>query len=188
MIRVWRGYELDSIANEFPAVSAKYGLRYPPQPTAGEFLDIALEISKISQAAYAALVVGTDAIPAMEVAAALSELFSVRAKNIAEHGRFVSLPGESKNELYPWVSASETINLSSVALRACLTTFRFLTVASRLQISRSNESYLVIAIGPRQGELAESSYRLMALIGTWSDVDLQLQQDKTLRLRARSRK
>jgi hypothetical protein len=187
MIRVWRGYELESIVDQFPSVAAKYGLRHPPPATAGEFLNIALEISKITQTAYSAFVLGIDALPPIEAASALSELFSARAQNIAHYGKFISLPVDDNaaNDLYPWVDTTVPMTMSATSLRACLAVYKFVTAAHRLQITSNQEAYIVTPLGGRQRELSEAARNLIALVATWSDLELQFRGDDTLRLKSR---
>lgn len=185
-IRFWRGYELGFIADQFPAVAAKYGLRRSAEPLAGQFLDLALEISKISQGAYAATIVGTDPISAIEASAALSELFLVRAKNLAEHGQFVALPADTKPQLYPWVVAIPEMIISETALRASLAAFRFAVRAKNLRVVEQNGVYLAISEpAPQTKLLSESAQRLLGLVGLWSDFDLVILDDGTLRIATR---
>ncbi|WP_315779427.1 MULTISPECIES: restriction endonuclease [unclassified Bradyrhizobium] len=185
LIRVWRGYELDVIASQFPAIAAKYGLRQAPQPTAGEFVDIGLEISKITQAAYASAVVGTDSLPAVEAASALSELFSTRAEHLAQHGRFMPLLQDHVNELYPWLHTSHAININNTALRACVAVFRFVAAARSLRVEIDGDFYLVKAEGARLIRLTEASHRLLTLVAVWADIEIDLRDDQCLKVRSR---
>ncbi|MER9233820.1 restriction endonuclease [Mesorhizobium sp. M0622] len=183
-IRVWRGYELHVLANRFPAIAAKYGLRPSPDSTVAEFLDLALEISKISQAAYAAVTLGTDATPAIEASSALSELFSVRARDMAEYGRFIPLPLMQQLEIYPWVRCGQAIDANDVAIRASLSTFRLITGALSLQLERQG-GWLVAIPDAVRIKIGSAGNRLMSVVAIWSDLELVIQVDQSLRISKR---
>lgn len=184
-IRFWRGYELDFIAGQYPAVASKYGLRLPPEPLVGEFLDAALEIAKISQAAYAAAVLGTDALPAIEASSALSELFSLRATQIGKFGRFVDLDQEQQCQLYPWVDTANPLRANSTAVRACLSVFRFVLGANRVRIERVQDSLLIVPMSFRAHTVTATSRRLLAIVAVWSNVEVELRDTPDLVLRFR---
>ena len=183
-IRVWRGYELEGIATQFASVAAKYGLRAPPTPLVTEFLDLALEISKISQATYATVAVAGDAEPAVEASSALSELFSSRAKDLAEHGQFLPMPSSYPLQLYSWVECQAALVGNEIALRAAISTYRFITGSSGIRLSGQDGCYNAVAKNARIA-INESALRLIATVGRWADLELTLTPEMALVIRLR---
>lgn len=178
-IRTWRGYELEELASRYPAVSAKYGLRPPPQATVGEFVDLALVISKISQAAYLSLEFGSDPSSAVEAAAALSELFSFRCENMAEHGMFIPINDDSAPETYEW-HINEAPNLRiNLSTRALLAYFKFTTGAKQVKTSEAGGRVEAVAIEPRL-KLQNSSVSVIAKMGIWGDLEILMTPPKTI--------
>lgn len=184
-IRVWRGYELDALVSRFPAVAAKYGLREPIDAPAGEFLALALEISKISQAAYASITHGLDSLMAVEASAALSELFSARAQDMAQHGRFVPLPSTPNSTLFPWTNCATHVPLNDVALRASLCAFRFVTGASSVDFTQQGDCWIAVPNSPRLA-VRESGIHLLAIVGIWADLELTIISNDQLRVKSRA--
>jgi hypothetical protein len=183
---MWRGYELGEIARQFPVIAGKYGLAAPPSAVVGQFVDLALEISKISQAAYGALAVGADATAAVEASSALSELFSARAANMAERGRFLPLPRSPAVSLYPWVESQNQIAGSETALRAIISTLRFASGSAAVTVASDGWAHTLVPQAPRV-TYGDALHRLMNIIAIWSDTEIVVGENGSLVVRDRAR-
>lgn len=173
-VRVWRGYEIESLLNAYPVLAAKYGLRNIDDLLVKTFLDLGFEISKISQSTYASYEFGTDVLPGLEASAALSELFSQRINDLALYGRFSKTTRREVESLYDWIEVdgnrSET---NEIAIRATAATLKYVTSADRIRASLNSLSFSLMSAAPRHN-LDDSGLRLMTLVGVWADLDLHI--------------
>jgi Restriction endonuclease len=183
-VRVWRGYELNGLADRFPVVAAKYGLSIAPPPKIREFLDLAVEISKITQVSYAAITVDSKADSAIECAAALSELFSLRCEDMASYGRFMRIGKEITNEKYVWIEGTSNRLTYDTATRAVVASIRYALGARALRISEEGGEFKLTPIEARI-PLRPSAEHLLSVVGVWADMEVVPAADGDIIVRGR---
>jgi hypothetical protein len=183
-VRFWRGYELSSLADRFPIIAAKYGLKIAPPPKVRQFLDLAVEISKITQGAYASVIVNGNADLAIECAAALSELFSLRCEDIAAYGQFIPIGEEITHEKYAWIEGTSDRLIYDTATRAVVATIRYALGARALRVSEDDGGFKLTPIDARI-LLRPSAEHLLALVGVWADMEVVPAADGVIKIRRR---
>ncbi|NBC33341.1 MAG: hypothetical protein GVY13_11755 [Alphaproteobacteria bacterium] len=172
-VRVWRGYELDHLLNIYPLVGAKYGLRDMKFSGIREIQSLGLEISKISQSAYASYKFGGDFIGGLEASATLSELFAKRIDDIAFYGKFARNHFAKNPALFEWVDFdTHSYETDELALRAICATLRYITQSQRMKVSFSEAGFTLSCISPKHNVLG-AAYDLLSLVSLWGDLDLR---------------
>ena len=172
LVRVWRGYGLEVMLRDHPLVQAKYGLLETKESFQLAFSDLAFEIVGITQSVSVGYSLGMPIDKGLAVAAALSELVSLRMSDYRSYGKFAQHRDESKIELFDWVDCTRcSPNMYHVSLRAVLATFRYLTVADRVSVDVSDGS---IFISAQSGRLpfTPTSQGLLKTVLLWSDAEL----------------
>jgi len=184
LVRFWRGYELSGLADSFPAIAAKYGLRIAPPPKLTEFLEFASEISKIAQVTYATNTLGGNSESPVECAAALAELFALRCDDMAGYGRFMPLGKEITNERFSWLDGDAPKGwVFDTATRAVIASIRYVVGAQRLQIVQDGEGLRLTSTGSRI-PLSSSAKALLSNVALWADIEV-LARDSDFIIRRR---
>jgi hypothetical protein len=172
-VRVWRGYDLDRLFTLYPNVAVKYGLR--DQAYLGSaFLELAVELMKFVQTAYVAHGLSCDFEPALEAAAAVSELLTQRLDDLKQYGRSVASTLTAGGPGYDWVdSASELPDFEEISLRALLSVFRVITGASQIHAESSMSGATFHAVVPRF-PLEGTGKRTLEAVALWTNLDVTL--------------
>lgn len=89
-IRVWRGYEWKTLLRDFSDIASAYGL-YFQESTNDAVGPVASILTKIVQTAYVARSIHGSSTPALETAAAVSELIDKRLTELTRYGKFVDV-------------------------------------------------------------------------------------------------
>lgn len=183
-IRVWRGYELDGIADKYSIIAAKYGLRNTPPPKIREFLDLASEITKIVQSSYSAVMTDGSVASTIECAAALSELFSLRCEDLASYGRFMPVGREITNEKYDWIIGNFEDLVFDTRIRSVFSVVRYALSADEIRVTKEGHGYTLTPLDARL-PFSKSADRLLSIVATWADIELQrtISGDIIIRLR-----
>lgn len=189
-VRVWRGYELDKIAQAYPAVATKYGLRDKSAPLDVEFLSLLMEVTKVAQASYSALEFECDPRPGLEVAAALAELISLRMAQVRDHGRISESDISSDLPAYDWVKWNGPVRpWETAGIRAFLCAYRYFLVAEGVNVLGSGEETKLVPIKHR-GPLTPAVETSLRNIALWSDIEMRLLENElpSIGIRPRARK
>ncbi len=143
-IRIWRGYNLDHFVRLYGVVALKYGLREPASQFTHDFGPLSSVLTKTIQAAYVASTIGVAGATALEAAAALSELLTLRMSQVSKIGRFVAASEVPKIESYPWASMSgPSCEIEETSLRAICAYLRFAARWDRMTIEMSGEKAII---------------------------------------------
>jgi hypothetical protein len=187
-VRVWRGYELDRILQQYPAVAAKHGLIERPDKEFAGFLPLVLECMKSAQAEYVSYDLGGDGKAALEAAAAVSELIASRMNDLAVYGRPVyETLGQVPEIGYPWVTiAGDIRGFNDCSLRALLAVLRYVTGSAAISIQAEGKTLELECVNGKL-ELASAACCFLREIALWADWELDFVDLGTVRLVARGR-
>jgi Restriction endonuclease len=175
-VRVWRGYDLDRLFTVYPSVAAKYGLRAEIAHLRSGLIELASELMKIVQSAYAAHGLARDVQPALEAAAALSELLSLRLDDLRRYGHVVASVPVDKS-CYEWADSGPALaKFEEVSARAVLSVFRYLTAASSVQVETHASGATFRAVAPRF-PVAGAARRTLEVVTLWTTLDITIPAD-----------
>ncbi len=171
-VRVWRGYELEQVISQHPAVALKYGLFAISEHSSPGFLALTNEVMKFAQSAYVAHALDRDPLIELEAAAALSELLTSRMKDLEVFGRIVMSRPVQANWQYDWLSiAGELDDVDETSARAIASTLRYITRSKIIMLRRVNEN-LEFSTEKPKFKLEDSSMALLRKVLMWTNLDL----------------
>jgi hypothetical protein len=175
-IRSWNGYEFAQLLQRFPVVAVKYGLAKTPFEKDRAFVQLALEASKLTQAAYSASELGHPDPAALEAAAALSELVTTRMNDVARFNSIHVTRYDSIADRYPWqTDPLDCPGIDAIGLRATLAVSRFVLRAKSVatQFERN-----VLTLHPNDASRFdnEAARKLLRLIGLWSEFEVNFSE------------
>jgi hypothetical protein len=181
-VRVWRGYELESVLKNYPQIAAKYGLLGKSKDAKLSLQSLMFETMKLAQASYVSHEIGVSNTSALEANAALAELISARYSQIQTYGRItVPISGASAPtyEWLTWCGASD--GWDEVGIRALLSMARYLTGAKSMRANVDNRQVTLLLESARF-EIAEAGEKAFGEIATWADVEIKEISKKSLTL------
>jgi hypothetical protein len=169
-IRIWRGYDLRRILQQYPAVATKYRLFVHPEEEPAGFLPLVLACTKIIQAAYVAYEFGTDGKPSLEAAAAVCELLASKMSDRAVYGRLVHAPTDKiGGSYYPWMTIPGDIGkLNDTSLRAVATVLKYVTGSASVSVRVDGFDCHIEGIDNKL-HLMPSACRLLGEIAVWAN-------------------
>lgn len=172
-VRSWNLHELSHVLERFPALAVLYGLTNTPSERDRGFMSLASEVSNLAQTAYCAAEFSQNNAPALEAAAALAELLSVRMADISDHNSIRVAPVEGYVDAYDWQDRPiMDANLDRFGLRAALSAFRLASRTSRVTISTRGDTSIITALdGTSNANISEPLFRLIAV---WSNFELNI--------------
>jgi hypothetical protein len=172
-VRVWRGYQLGQIVTQYAAVALKYGLRTFGEVSQSGFLPLASEAMKFAQAAYVAYGIGHDPSPALEAAAALSELLTLRMTDLETYGRIVTLTsGVMASSSYDWLVVSgDPQGADEISLRAITATLNYVVGSKCIEMACVGHKISLSAQSPRF-PLGQSAMDVLRKVALWTNLEL----------------
>jgi hypothetical protein len=181
-IRVWPFYYLEQLLTTHGQVALKYGLVRSPQALHVDFEAIMLELTKLSQATYAAVEFGQKAVDRVALIAAFTELISVRIEDSRRHGRFVKHSFKPERDSFAWCKPNPLPagGFDSTSLRAALAVIKTVLGVDEIKCR---------AVGGRlEFSIADThklkNNALFGLVSTFGMIDWQLGTG-TITLKAR---
>jgi Restriction endonuclease len=174
LVRQWPGHEIVTMLHAHPKVKFKYSLEEVTGLTAPiAMLDLALEVSKASQAIYSAYHFDQDVGMYIEVAACLSYLLTTRVADFETYAHLVFSPFRNLQDGFPWLQISSSVDLpvDRFAGRALLTTLRLCCRASNLSVEAMPDGVRITAPG-RKLQIPDTAHPLVNEVGLWGDMEV----------------
>lgn len=174
LIRVWRGYELEHLVRLHGVVALKYGLREPASAFDYDFGPLSALLTKTVQASYSANWFKTESSRALEAAAAIAELLTLRMEQVARFGRFSSVEWDFQDALYPWITvAGELAGFDPIGLRAVCAYLRFTAKWDDVSLSMHDRS-AILRPAKKNGRISESAWRAVSSMEPWLLIQMTL--------------
>ena len=174
-VRYWEGVTLAQKLMHYPALLFKYGLETDTRLTPASFLAIAQNTSKVIQAAYGIAVLADHDNPALEAAAALSELLTVRIRDVEAGEGFVKTAFSPSVDLYSWIKVEGELTqldgFDRYGLRVLLALLRHTANAQSATVT-PEDSALRVSVSPACAPL-DSAKNLFCEMCIWSDLEIR---------------
>lgn len=184
-VRVWRGYELESIISNYPHVAAKYGLLGSSIDAELSLQTLMFESMKLAQNSYVSNELGMPLEASLEANAALSELVSSRHLEIKTYGRITTAIGNSVSANYEWLTWNGSrIGWDEVATRALLTMARYLSGSDSITVESKGGKLTMNLENPRF-KIVDTSEKIFGELAIWADVEIEGIKDSTVTLSKR---
>lgn len=178
-VRVWRSYDLDHLIRLHGVVALKYGLREPTSAFDYDFGGLSELLTKTVQASYVANSLGLESNRALEAAAAISELLTLRIKQVKHLGRFPSAAEDFEDSLYPWVAiGGELAGFDPASLRAVCAFLRFAARLDRVALSVCDGSVILRSSSKKLDGVGGSAWKAIVSIEPWLLTQMTLSEDK----------
>lgn len=181
-IRVWPFYYLEQLLTVHGQVAVKYGLVKSPQSMHVDFEKIMLELTKLSQATYAAAEFGQKSVDRIALIAAFTELISTRVEDSRKHGRFATHPFKPKRDSFEWCKPNPLLaaNFDGTSLRAALAIIK--NVLGLTELNCQVVDGKIVVTVPTTSALRTNA--LFGLVSTFGMIDWHLARTE-ITLRAR---
>jgi hypothetical protein len=110
LIRFWRGYDLPNIIRCLPDVAVMFGLIEDKRKASSSLLPLAEVSTRLAQATYTRYYFNQSDVSSIEAVAAVSELFSVRLKDVLELGRPAVGPLLRGRPMFEWLQTEVDVS------------------------------------------------------------------------------
>ncbi len=149
-IRFWRGYDLPNIIRAVPHVATMFGLSLSDSAADSSLIPLAEVATRISQTSYVRNYFDVSDISAIETAAAISELFSVRLKDLKDFAKPVPGPTVRTAHLFDWLSVDCSLSSwDETSLRAIVSFLKYEFQASNATLSDHSNALALAFQNPR---------------------------------------
>jgi hypothetical protein len=166
----------------YPTVLVKHGLSKDPRLTAASFVSLAQHSSKVVQAAYGVSESASHDNPALEAAAALAELLTVRLRDAETTGRPTRSAFDQAQDAYPWLKVTGDPALlgryDRYGLRAMLTLLRHVSGAKEVAAVVDDKTVTLEVPSDRLRGAAGSAF--LVEVATWADLEVRVEGAKVV--------
>ncbi|UVK37846.1 restriction endonuclease [Mesorhizobium sp. AR10] len=172
IVRAWRGYELDYILSNYPAVAGKYGLIGKSIDAELSLQGVMLEVMKTAQASHVAHQLGQPVSTPLEAGAALAELVSARQDQLRTYGRIVSSKTIAAPPDFDWLRWTGPLeNWEEVGIRSLLTMVRYIT-GSETVVARSEGASVELVFQEARFPVTPTGEKTLAAVALWANIEL----------------
>ena len=184
VVRVWRGYDITRILEQFPHVRSKFNIgEQDAQQAAIRLQPLMFEVMKTVQSAYSLLAFGHDALPEVETCAALSELVTRKAHQLSEVGRIHADAPFDTPPTFSWLEWRDGgLKWPEAGLRAILCFYRHVTKAEKIVVTQCNSEVIIQAEQPKYN-LSISAISFIRELCFWSFFELQERPENSISIR-----
>lgn len=167
-IRIWRYYDLEALSRLHRDIATKYGLKESPSNYDRDLGPLSVALTKAVQASYTGLFFGADPHRAIEAAAALSELLSLRMEQLQKFDTFAGYYHKAGDTLYPWVSCECDISdFDMPSLRVVCSSLRFMLSWDRATLHQDGAFLALSGVGGKSRAVPDRVWAAMAGLEPW---------------------
>jgi hypothetical protein len=175
-IRFWDATVIEQILLRYPSVLIKHGLSKDPRLAAISFLSLAQQSSKVTQSAYGLSETLSQENPALEAAAALSELLTVRMRDVETSGKMRVARFDRRQDEYEWLTASGDLSqleqCDRYGLRAVLSLIRHITATKLMSVVVSGDGIRITC--PATRVAGSAVLNLLTEVAMWGELELRI--------------
>lgn len=170
-IRFWRGYDLPNIVRGVPHIATMFGLVGNVVEANNSLIPLAEVATRIAQTSYTRNYFNQSDTTSIETVAAVSELFSVRLKDIRDFSKPVSGPKVGKGKMFDWLDVQcDLPDWEDTPLRAIVSFLRYEFQSGEAVLTAiNNRLELKLTQTPKDSYLGLPNDR--SIISFWARID-----------------
>jgi len=172
LVRVWRGYEFNSLLTEHVDIAVAYGLLNATPPNV-EVSEMQRVINNILHAAYVTHAFGQDPGRALEAGSCLNDLVSKRLAELKIYSKFLDVSCKIEDVGFDWVNFTNLPieGWDDIGLRAILSLLRYQLNSDGFDLTMKDKT---ICGAARKGFVMRGGQQDLDTVGRWARIRMNI--------------